>query len=113
MANEKRLIDANVLIETGEEGYITDIFPNWNGFPQSVQNAVCEYGRYIKNLIQEQPTVDAVEVVRCKDCIHYCQTHGYSHTYMGCMIFDGANEIPYETEPDDFCSHGERRSEDA
>ena len=63
MANEKRLIDANVLIETGEEGSITDIFPNWNGFPQSVQNAVCEYGRYIKNLIQEQPTVDAVEVV--------------------------------------------------
>ena len=66
MANEKRLIDANVLIETGEEGYITDIFPNWNGFPQSVQNAVCEYGRYIKNLIQEQPTVDAVEVVHAK-----------------------------------------------
>ena len=103
MAKE-RLIDANEFEET-----------HCKDCPYRLEGS-CTKDDPICSTIQDHrdaPTVDAVEVVRCKDCIHYCQTHGYSHTYMGCMIFDGANEIPYETEPDDFCSHGERRSEDA
>ena len=56
--------------------------------------------------IKNAPTVDAVPVVRCKDCKHYeihkpkvlenCERNGYL--------------IPMK--PDDFCSHGERKDGD-
>ena len=48
MATEKRLIDANALIEQFDES-------NFKGF-------------VMKRLIEMQPTVDAVEVVRCWEC---------------------------------------------
>jgi len=48
----------------------------------------------IRRAIERAPTVDAVEVVRCKDCKHW---HGGD-----CYRI----EI---TRPDDFCSYGERR----
>ena len=53
--------------------------------------------------IDKAPTIDAVPVVRCKDCKHYeihkpkvlenCERKGYI--------------IPMK--PDDFCSYGERK----
>ena len=56
--------------------------------------------------IKNAPTVDAVPVVRCKDCKHYeihkpkvlenCERNGYI--------------IPMK--PDDFCSYGERKDGD-
>ena len=56
--------------------------------------------------IDKAPTVDAVPVVRCKDCKHYeihkpkvlenCERNGYL--------------IPMKL--DDFCSHGERKDDD-
>ena len=53
MATEKRLIDANALIEQFDES-------NFKGF-------------VMKRLIEMQPTVDAVEVVRCKDCKYWAK----------------------------------------
>ena len=60
---------------------------------------------YTTLILQEAPTVDAVEIVRCKDCKHYeihkpkvlenCERNGYI--------------IPMK--PDDFCSYGERKNE--
>ena len=59
--------------------------------------------RLIHNAIDNAPTIDAVPVVRCKDCKHYeihkpkvlenCERKGYI--------------IPMK--PDDFCSYGERK----
>lgn len=48
--------------------------------------------------VMDAPVVDAVEVVRCKDC-KYWKTHG-------CHI-----DFQYfsETEKEDFCSYGERK----
>lgn len=45
-----------------------------------------------KKDIDNAPTIDAVEVVRCRDCIHwfFCRD-------------------PLNMEPDDFCSDGIRR----
>lgn len=59
--------------------------------------------------INLQPVIDAVEVVRCKDCVNfksisnpkYCTKH----------IDDWGNGEIY-TDEDDFCSFGERRSEE-
>ena len=47
-------------------------------------------------VVDETPTADVVEVVRCKDCKHY-KTDGW-------CIWDGE-----EWKPDEFCSRGERR----
>ena len=55
-----RLIDADAMrtdwLENGENEYVYDT------------NAVLES-------IDEQPTIDAVEVVRCKDCIYFRKEH--------------------------------------
>ena len=47
------------------------------------------------------PAVDAVPVVRCKDCKHY-----------GCCVWDDFCEI-HDTsmQQDDFCSYGERKAD--
>ena len=88
MANEKRLIDANALLADMEECSV------------GLDKYYCGYA---KEFIDHATTVDAVEVVRCKDCKHYemhkpkvlenCERNGYL--------------IPMN--PDDFCSYGERR----
>lgn len=73
MANEKRLIDANALIAEGQDGCITDIFPKWDELPKVAKHAVCDYGRYIKNMIQKQPTVDAVPVEQYNALLSRCE----------------------------------------
>lgn len=47
-------------------------------------------------------SVDAVEVVRCKDCIHYEYGKGYAPW---CNHMCGLDEMG----EDDFCSYGERK----
>ena len=56
----------------------------------------------IKRHIENAPAVDAVEVVRCKDCISgHKQIYGvlFRCNVMGCGGL----------KPDDFCSYGERK----
>ena len=55
----------------------------------------CATVRDLKNA----PTVDAVEVVRCKDCKAYDKKVGYCEA-MG-----------FTCEVNDFCSYGEREAE--
>ena len=58
------------------------------------------------------PTVDAVEVVRCKDCGFYEAHRNCQYGY--CWHWDyEAGESPNEVDGDDFCSYGERRSDNA
>lgn len=57
----------------------------------------------IENVIAAVPTVDAVPVVRCKDCKYrFCNS---GHEKPGCP------ECPPWFEDDDFCSGGKRMSE--
>lgn len=50
------------------------------------------------------PTIDAVPVVRCKDCKHYDQ-RGYCDS----EHWEDAEGWSKAIEPDDFCSYGERK----
>ena len=50
-----------------------------------------------------------VEVVRCKDCKHY-KTHNRSVKW-NCKALYCARSAVIRVKPDDFCSYGERRSE--
>ena len=92
MANEKRLIDANALHDFVSEEFKDDVPYEW---------------AWALTVVDHAPAVDAVPVVRCKDCKHhhYCEIHFCDALGMDC--------------PDDskfFCSYGERkdgaRSED-
>ena len=78
-----RLIDADTMredwLENGENEYVYDT------------NAVLDS-------IDDQPTVDAVPVVRCKDC-RYSKRKGNLYE---CPFFD-------EIRPDEYCSSGERK----
>ena len=55
--------------------------------------------------IREAPAVDAVPVVRCKDCKHY-ENHKLK-VFENCV----RNERFIPMKPNDFCSYGERRTD--
>ena len=85
MANEKRLIDANRALEIVHEQGIAH--------PYAYQLT-----NYATLILQEAPTVDAVEVVRCRDC---AVPH---NKYTGCPELNGL-----VTPPDFYCPFGERK----
>ena len=58
----------------------------------------CVYDHFISNA----PTINAVPVVRCRECNH-CDPENYHCDHpMGTIA-------PLRREPDDFCSYGERK----
>ena len=61
---------------------------------------------YATLILREAPTVDAVSVVRCKDCKYRFKNNGHSRD--GCPIID----TNIWMDGDDFCSHGERKDAD-
>ena len=59
----------------------------------------------ILDLVDSVPTVDAVPVVRCKDCIHY-------DLGVCLKIYSDGNaqkDSWQSRNPNDFCSYGERK----
>lgn len=63
----------------------------------------------VRAAIYSAPVVDAVPVVRCKDCIHsisYVDTSG-AIAYVVCNLDEDSDEIELRT-PMDYCSYGER-----
>ena len=101
MANEKRLIDANALMDAlrTNEGA--------KALGHSVHRLFC-----VDDIIEKQPTVDAVEVVRCKDCKHNVANKEYDpldatdYTDIVCDYWMNDGNLP-----NDFCSYGERRTD--
>ena len=61
---------------------------------------------YATLILREAPTVDAVEVIRCRECKYRFKNNGHSRT--GCPIID----THIWMDDDDFCSHGERKDDD-
>ena len=84
MANKKRLIDANALIEEA--------------------NAEGAYGYVDAFQIANASTVDAVEVVRCRDCKHW-----HKETLFCDYMPYGEAQERVNWYADDFCSYGERK----
>ena len=99
MASEKRLIDANALKE-----YLNSIEAS-GGHKYYRQGMDDTLHHHMPNIIDDQPTVDAVEVVRCKDCrmlspdeIRKAYNAGNFCMRTGLVVHD-----------EDFCSYGERK----
>jgi len=59
--------------------------------------------------INNMPTIDAVPVVRCRECIHQdkqiLKFHGQDYVSCWCLY----TECTQLGEDDDFCSRGERK----
>ena len=91
MVDEKRLIDANALIKEA--------------------NAEGTYGYVDIKQIADAPTVDAVEVVRCRKCKHLNVLNRkelYAHCPKTNTVF-----LPFELDTrEHFCSLGERKDGD-
>ena len=91
MANEKRLIDANAykasLTKWKEDAWKH----NERHDAMLIADCLCE--------LETMPTVDAVEVVRCKDCDNTCPgSNGLVCTAWGAR-----------TDPDGWCYKAERK----
>ena len=95
MANEKRLIDANEALRMIENSRTDNPYFNGKTTPVWEKAHDCAI-----SCVMACSTVDAVEVVRCKDCKHW--TMGY------CNHFAYYSYEPITGE-DDFCSYGERK----
>ena len=85
-----RLIDANALIKEA--------------------NADGAYGYVDAKQIADYPTVDAVEVVRCKDCKHYKPQKKSAHLENRTNYCNRIVRI--KVQPYDFCTYGERKDGD-
>ena len=59
--------------------------------------------------IVEAPTIDAVEVVRCKDCKYYRPGKHFTDINFCQRLPYYAQKGGLNTADDDFCSYGERK----
>lgn len=57
-------------------------------------------------VIRQMPTVDAVPVVRCRDCKHCKEADDHEGRGFFCAIWGRGW---HRVQPDDFCSYGERK----
>ena len=97
MASEQRLIDANEAYEIARTSGRHDDF------------GICMADlTSLKELFEDCTTVDAVEVVRCKDCEHWHEETAFCEKH---SRFDSFGMDWNMFEDDDFCSYGERRTD--
>ena len=90
-----RLVDADAMrqdwLENGENEYVYDT------------NAVLDS-------IDAQPTIDAVHVVRCKDCKSCLKESAMTFTRNGeHIILYHCDDLGRLVRANDFCSYGERK----
>jgi hypothetical protein len=96
MATEKRLIDANAL-----DGILKDFESRYQKEHFALSAKAISNARQI---VYAMKTVDAVEVVRCKDCKHW------DEDALWCNINSAQfAESHYNWYGEDFCSYGERK----
>ena len=103
-----RLVDANEVVKA--------ILAERDKIPRTVSTAPYELGnekpyhagdqmrggiRKALRCIEQAPTVDAVPVVRCRECKHCDPENHHCDHHMG-------TAAPLRRKPDDFCSYGEK-----
>lgn len=91
-----RLIDADVFEEL---------------FDKQIEYGATDIFDAVEDALQDAPTIDAVPVIRCKDCKHrggyHCPMY---HTETSLDDLDGFDDYNVDrTDGDGFCHRGERR----
>ena len=93
-----RLIDADAIIDFIDMGHTRNPLET------------CFSERDVVDMLESAPTVDAVEVVRCKDCKYYKPQKKSAHWENRANYCNRV--VTIKVQPDDFCSHGERKGGD-
>ena len=91
-----RLIDADALLDEFLKRY-TERERSGN-----LVFAACEIKQDFADMISDMPTVDAVPVVRCKDCIYSYEEFGFIHCTFGPY---GDCAVPSQF----YCAEGKRK----
>lgn len=74
----------------------------------------------VETVLEDTPTADVVEVVRCKDCKHFMEyTEEYRRNvegadgdcYLRIVCSNSLNEQLNAVKCDDFCSYGKRKGD--
>ena len=100
-----RLIDAEEALRLFGEEYekTKELIHNGETQLDSLAEGFTEAYHIIKYVL---PTVDAVPVVRCKDCKWFADNN--DGDWFGCWLFQTIQIIPEDApKPEDFCSYGE------
>ena len=76
-----------------------------------IGKTIIEYSESdIGYMIRKRPTIDAVPVVRCRDCQHWKPTGSKAGNSFSDMEYIGSCEFSkYCRRESDFCSYGERK----
>lgn len=103
--SEKLLIDKERLSENFQKTKVIEVFPDWKDLPPNVTSAVIRFAKKWREIVLSAPTVDAVEVVRCKNCAYgredlICTIPHCTKSFYGCPV-----------SPEHYCSFGERISD--
>lgn len=94
-----RLIDADVLELRYEFGY-------------DHYGILCVPLRDVNESIKKAKTVDAVPIVRCRDCKHYRTYMGHDMCAKNVKLLGGREVGLRATWKDDFCNYGERKNDE-
>ena len=90
-----RLIDVDKLLETYKKWIPQLLSKEDEGDRRGVETCIMA--------LEDMQTVDAVPVVRCRECKYRFKNNG--HDKSGCPIIDANIWM----DDDDFCSYGERK----
>ena len=91
-----RLIDADALLK---HAGIFEVKARARGCGNSILNLA---KAWLWNEVNIAPTIDAVPVVRCRECKHCDPENHHCDHHMG-------TAAPLRRKPDDFCSYGEQK----
>ena len=89
----KKLIDA----DSFKKSVLTDFWENYTQCHDTDQTSLMDM---VMDNLDEQPTIDAVPVVRCRDCVHGININSIIACTEFCMV---------SHKPEDFCNYGERK----
>ena len=104
--NEKRLIYANELMDVIRQ----------HEYRLATKQGSIDYGMFtlgIQQAVDEQPTIDAVPVVRCRECKHWKPSGSKAgNSFSDTEYIGGCEFTKYFRRESDFCSYGERKEGD-
>ena len=89
-------VESEAVMKTAKDG-------NHSDFGRSMADLTS-----LREVREDTPAADVVEVVRCKNCKYFCPYEGEEHKG-DCAELVGLESCVYE---DDFCSYGERKDGD-
>lgn len=99
-----RLIDGDALVQKLRSTYINEIFTDWDLMDKKDQNIILKLMKGYKDIVYSIPAVDAVPVVRCREC-EYAKNAKVNEK--GFLICPASH---MEIVDDDYCSYGERET---